>query len=412
MSYKYIVAKNYNTRADFLTDLFAILTDMGWELHDDQSASSYKVYKSNGELGDRIYEYIQIKYATAGYTDFYAYGWWDATTHTGSCQTAYDYTNGYRFGRLSTPDTGFTAWIYGNKNLVVIMTKAGTSYYFAVFGHVNKKFLTVETILTANATAGTNATITVANTTGFEAGSYYQIFGSQGEGRDWVLVSSIIDSTHMVIANLPRAYNASARIGQVPSIFIIYENASTSGYSVSARYRMTCHKNASGTEGASRYNGINIGSIIDGSYVDPNKRDNDYYYLRPLLFYEFNDYISPYDYISPLAYNDEYILAPPLGTTEDVFYVGQKDSGTATGGDATTLSDTTKNWTTDQFANKVVIIINGTGIGQTRKILSNTATTLTVDRAWTTIPDSTSQYVIADECYRYVANGWVCKESC
>ena len=121
-----------------------------------------------------------------------------------------------------------------------------------------------------------------------------------------------------------------------------------------------------------------------------------------------------YSSLAFAAYNDEYILQAPLGAIEDVFYSIPLDSGTAESGSATTLVDNDKTWTTDQWANKVVVIIAGTGSGQTRKITSNDATTLTVP-AWITNPDATSQYVIVDECYRCLYNAVpyvVVKESC
>jgi hypothetical protein len=70
------------------------------------------------------------------------------------------------------------------------------------------------------------------------------------------------------------------------------------------------------------------------------------------------------------------------------------DLGTASSGAATTLTDSTKTWTTNAWTNYQVVIVAGTGVGQTRTILSNTATALTVSTSWTTTPDATSQYEI------------------
>ena len=69
-------------------------------------------------------------------------------------------------------------------------------------------------------------------------------------------------------------------------------------------------------------------------------------------------------------------------------------SGTATAGGATTLTNSAKTWTTNQWSNYQVRITAGTGIGQVRSIASNTGTILTVSAAWTTNPDATSQYAI------------------
>lgn len=69
-------------------------------------------------------------------------------------------------------------------------------------------------------------------------------------------------------------------------------------------------------------------------------------------------------------------------------------NGTATAGAATTLTNSGKTWTTNQWSNFQIRITGGTGAGQVRTIASNTGTVLTVSAAWTTNPDATSTYVI------------------
>lgn len=69
-------------------------------------------------------------------------------------------------------------------------------------------------------------------------------------------------------------------------------------------------------------------------------------------------------------------------------------TSTATAGGATTLTDGTKSWTTNQYAGFQVYITGGTGFNQRRTIASNTGTVLTVTSAWTTNPDATSTYRI------------------
>jgi len=73
------------------------------------------------------------------------------------------------------------------------------------------------------------------------------------------------------------------------------------------------------------------------------------------------------------------------------------DSGTATSGADTTITDTSKAWTASQWVGYQVRITGGTGIGQIRVITANNATSLTV-ASMNPDPDSTSTYVIeADE---------------
>lgn len=78
--------------------------------------------------------------------------------------------------------------------------------------------------------------------------------------------------------------------------------------------------------------------------------------------------------------------------------------GKSTGSNtSTTLANTGKSWTVNQWTNFQVRITSGVGIGQVRTIASNTATALTVSAAWTTTPDATSTYELtANEDYLYL----------
>ena len=71
------------------------------------------------------------------------------------------------------------------------------------------------------------------------------------------------------------------------------------------------------------------------------------------------------------------------------------DTGTATAGGATTLTNSAETWTVNEWAGYELLITSGTGIGQARTIASNTATELTVSAAWGTNPDATSVYRIS-----------------
>ena len=70
-------------------------------------------------------------------------------------------------------------------------------------------------------------------------------------------------------------------------------------------------------------------------------------------------------------------------------------SGAVTSATANTLTASTKNYGTDQWANQMVRIVSGPGAGQTRTISSNTATQLTVSANWTTQPTSSSTFEIS-----------------
>ncbi|HEY6021109.1 MAG TPA: hypothetical protein VIY48_14735, partial [Candidatus Paceibacterota bacterium] len=81
------------------------------------------------------------------------------------------------------------------------------------------------------------------------------------------------------------------------------------------------------------------------------------------------------------------------GTTASKLYING-DRGKASSATTTSITDTTKTWVADRYLNARVKIVAGTGKGQTRKIITNSTQTLTVDRVWKTTPDATSQYII------------------
>jgi hypothetical protein len=105
----------------------------------------------------------------------------------------------------------------------------------------------------------------------------------------------------------------------------------------------------------------------------------------------------------PAAWGTDGKLVHPYSFSE------QFATGTTTSATSTTLVNSAKTWTVNQWVNYQVRISGGTGIGQVRTIASNTATALTVSVAWTTTPDGTSTYVIeANEDYMYLlGNGAV-----
>lgn len=82
-------------------------------------------------------------------------------------------------------------------------------------------------------------------------------------------------------------------------------------------------------------------------------------------------------------------------------YLSIEDSGTATTGGTTTLTDSTKSasWTTNCWANYVCWIYGGTGSGQYARIASNTTTVLTfhTDDELATTTDNTSTYRIVPD---------------
>ncbi len=73
-----------------------------------------------------------------------------------------------------------------------------------------------------------------------------------------------------------------------------------------------------------------------------------------------------------------------------------QDYGTADPSGNDTLIDGTKSWATNEWTGYRVHIKTGTGAGQTRAVVSNNATTLTVSPNWSTNPNATSTYTVGN----------------
>ncbi|OGC00148.1 hypothetical protein A2V82_16565 [candidate division KSB1 bacterium RBG_16_48_16] len=341
-----------------------------------------RVYKSNGENADRIYEYIRIYWSTANAVTFDPWYLWNATTHVGSGGNT-TYTN------ITTSETGSYLWLYGDKNLIFIVCKVAAAYTSMGFGHVPKRFWATLTTLTSPATSGTNVVINVANAADFIINNYYQMVGVNGEGRDRVQVTAKTSNT-LTITSLPRNYASGSFIGQCPSTFSLIAG----GYNI----YMTCSASVAGLTDTSTSGGL-ASQMLTDSAVDPDTRGESKYVMTPLMWMESS--------VAAFAYNDKYFFRIPTTglAAEDTVGVGEMDAGTSTSdpNTSTTLKDNTKAWGTDVHAGKVVIITFGVGVGQIKKIATNTGTILILatGEVWVTTPDNTSQYVICTEGYRY-----------
>lgn len=77
----------------------------------------------------------------------------------------------------------------------------------------------------------------------------------------------------------------------------------------------------------------------------------------------------------------------------------------AVSGTIRTISDGSATWEVSRYNNHRVYITGGTGNGQHRRIVNNTAGTLTVDRNWDITPDSTSTFEVYPDADRLFLSG-------
>ena len=115
-----------------------------------------------------------------------------------------------------------------------------------------------------------------------------------------------------------------------------------------------------------------------------------------------------------LAYTGNTTLTAAIGANNDqITFYRAEESGYATGGTTTTLTDTTKSWTAQKFASTsagsyFLWIKTGPGNGQASpaQIQSNTSTTLTLASALSMAPTSASLYfIVREKTFARLADG-------
>lgn len=396
--------KAYEFRAADRAELWAAIQpfmgEIGWEEYDVIDADTI-VYRSNGESGKEPYGYIHIDAGTSTYIEFTAYQHWNLATHTGVRKMwAYNSQSTSRMTVFGATYPGFI--LAGDKNLVMMMSYAEyfstqTAGYGVIFGHLPIRF---DTVLTnAEGTHGTAGTIWVASTAGLGVGKYVQIVGGTA-GCDTTYITQMVDANNILVAALPRDYGTGSVLGSPGSTFGIVGFGGT----VATRwYPVSFYGDAGTTVGTGYLTVTQIsGPTVYANLMHFSKK----YHLAPFIIasdsasspgqilgcYGTNIMYAPYSYGYELYTENNDGSAPEVGNISYSL--------------ANTLTDSRKSWTTNEHAGKFVSIISGTyaylggTYGASKKIVSNTSDTLTLDSNWNVVPDGSCMYVIHDILWR------------
>jgi hypothetical protein len=382
MALKRVVAFNIANTAAAALKIKDTMVAAGWTLHDDVTASKYYILTSTGEAADKKTVYVGINWATANKIIFSMYLFWNAATHAGIAKLGND-----SYACITTADAAaFWLWVYTDKNHVAVTSKVSTTYYYSSVQLITP-FWPVKGTLSAAATAGANAVITLGSgqAAAFEVGVIYQIVGAGAEGRENVTVNAVNTGANTItVDNLAVGYAIGSVVGNVPFPWIL-QGASAQHYLLS--------RSGTGTAAETVSNNV-ITAMLTNTDTDPDAVGNQRYTLWPIIFNDRNG--------GTLGYSADNIMMAYCGTAyEDSIGITKNTSGTATGGTTTTITDTSKAWTVDALAGKAIVLTSGVGGGDVRKIVSNTATGITVDEAFSATPDGTTAYVVYDNVWRY-----------
>ena len=149
----------------------------------------------------------------------------------------------------------------------------------------------------------------------------------------------------------------------------------------------------------------NTVSIKELSFPRTVQTFNVYRGVNPQSLYQIASGLTVSD-----AFTDTGLQARPRGLPDSSFdhanfYYRYEYAGAfaATSASKTTVSCQDMGAVGQAYFNMVARIIEGTGKGQERQITSNDASTLTITPGWTTVPDTTSQFVISESSWKFAA---------
>jgi hypothetical protein len=388
----------------YVEAMYTTLSGAGWELYDAVSSTN-KVFKSKGENGAYCYGYIQASLESTYYIQLKMYQDWNSSTHAGIAGTYYSSTDARMAINLHKP-----VILYCNKDFLLMWcVVAVPGDQCIVFGGMlSEVYDTTLTTTTSGISSGSSVTVPVVASDGFLKGARYKLVGVNQEGREVVTVSSITDSTNLVVSSLTYNYSSGAYIGKEPCPIIVNYIISNPGLYYGFGYNST-YSTVDGTgnqtNASTRFTALNM---IPHAYLDPEPTYN-LYGLCPSNFVEYNSY----SYIG--HFND--IFNPPVAPASctaydgiymncDLYTTKAQPILTVASGSVNTVTLNAVSWDVNELQNKIVIIAIGNSAGHTRKIVSNTSDTITVSTNWCIDIDTDDSAIICDEVYRPV--GYFC----
>lgn len=316
--------------------------------------------------------------------------------HGGYCPTL-----GYRPHRCGVyNDFSANARTFGGGAVIDICADSTTLYvgnrssdnlgYYMFVGTPSVSFMVDTTRVTADVAAGSNVTIPVLDSSQFLVGKNIRFINPDGSYREVVRVISIPNSTSIVVDVVSGAIVNGAYIGSLPFAgFCNYYNNGNSG--ITSIWEDTFTANKQIASAVSTPYPCNVSFTYTGNC---NAINFDSRYIL------FGVTVAKSGYAHYGLLPDSILYG--AGSFGDVFGVGQSYRGAvgAYDGGTKVITDNNANFAVDSLVGKRVAITSGSGSGQSMKIVSNTATTITVSSAFAVAPSTNSYYAVCAATYR------------
>ena len=371
------------------------MVSAGWTLHDDQGSNDYYVLKSLGETGSEMPAYVYVSHSvSANYIHLYLYHYWNSSTHSGICLMSSSSTTNH----INISESGGEyLYVSANKDFVACVAWDIDQFNFThCFIQLGKPIyngnLPIAT-LDGAVSSGSSVDLTLLETGAaalFTANDAYQIIDPTNE-REICDISAVNTGPNtLTVGTLANDYADASKIGYMPyrwtwRDYYAFPTSEGNGNAAGADVisDVIFYPAFSTLTGCDRIGKTLSIETVGSQQISGSPKGRIFTCGQYIKYFGAN-------YSSPAV--PEY--------ANHLLIDNRQYESTSTGSNTSTiLNDTGQSWVTGALQNYAVAVVGGRGTGQTRLILSNTATSLTVS-AWDITPDSTSIYAIGQKIWR------------
>lgn len=275
---------------------------------------------------------------------------------------------------------------------VIFFALTGQSFCY-IITPLKYPYNTVYTI-TQSVTSGNNKTIYLDSTAGIVPNSKWIISTESTAGRCLTKVTSV-DSDYVVVDYVGMNVPAGSKFMKFRSSYVLF---STNGV-----YTISLPDYSTSSSSLSPCGEWSSALLIDsGIFPYYNNYFIDFITGFPLLLKVYGNYTSLLNFIT-LDDNAMYIVPEGMNLTiptDNVIHYDIVSQGTVSSATSNTLTDSSKNWTTNSLVGKYVILQS---TKDCKKITSNTSTTITVSPNFFSTPSNGSSYIICEKSF-YISN--------
>jgi len=383
--------------------IFQALLDGGWTVFDDISASD-KVFTTMGETVKNIPLFARIYIWNSSYINVELYPHWNNTTHVGTHQIRLFNTIGRPFSSYPAVTNVANAFAVVTKDYLFIAFTCYISGTVAwttsmAFGYIPEVLCSMKYTAATPIVAGANVSIQLDNLDYIQFDTKYQIIDRTGKtGCEPVRVNNVDTATSTITVD--------SIVGDYPDGIYFGYNVYPIFYSSGPILNSIIPLKKIGTatsEAALQFNDILWGYNDSDSPSLSTMFSNPISLLNRCVAKEQNE-IIPIGHFGDNIRSCRGAVLRVINKSVIIFnnnnQLGSRSYPTSIADDFSSITDVRYTFPINSLVGKFVVILSGYGAGQSRKIISNTETTIVVEHVFIDAINKTSQYTIVDNVFR------------